>query len=64
MAGIGKYTKGVEFTLKSGNNPPFSKMGSSAYKHDPQNPVPPKMETLKPKSTITTSQSATAGKNK
>ena len=29
MAGIGKnYKKGVAFTLKSGNNPPFKKMGS------------------------------------
>jgi len=28
MAGLGKYKKGVAFTLKSGNNPPFKKMGS------------------------------------
>lgn len=29
MAGIGKYKKGVAFTLKSGNNPSFQQMGSS-----------------------------------
>ena len=28
MAGLGKYKKGVAFTLKSGNKPPFKKMGS------------------------------------
>jgi hypothetical protein len=29
MAGIGKYTKGKKFTLKSGNAPEFKMMGSS-----------------------------------
>jgi hypothetical protein len=29
MAGIGKYKKGVAFTLKSGNKPSFPQMGSS-----------------------------------
>jgi len=29
MAGIGKYKKGVAFTLKSGNKPTFTQMGSS-----------------------------------
>ena len=28
MAGIGKYKKGVAFTLKSGNKPSFTQMGS------------------------------------
>ena len=28
MAGIGKYKKGVAFTLKSGNKPSFAQMGS------------------------------------
>jgi len=28
MAGIGKYKKGVAFTLKSGNKPTFTQMGS------------------------------------
>ena len=32
MAGIGKYKKGVEFTLKSGNSPTFMQMGSSQLK--------------------------------
>mgnify|MGYP003120481572 CR=1 FL=1 len=31
MAGIGKYSKGKKFTLKSGNNPAFKMMGSSPY---------------------------------
>ena len=31
MAGIGKYTKGKRFTLKSGNTPAFNMMGSSPY---------------------------------
>ena len=29
MAGIGKYTKGAKFTLKSGNSPMFKTVGSS-----------------------------------
>ena len=29
MAGLGKYKKGVAFTLKSGNKPSFTQMGSS-----------------------------------
>ena len=29
MAGIGKYKKGAKFTLKSGNKPSFTQMGSS-----------------------------------
>ena len=32
MAGIGKYTEGKKFTLKSGNTTPFKKMGSSPAK--------------------------------
>ena len=30
MAGIGKYKKGVAFTLKSGNKPSFTQMGSGS----------------------------------
>ena len=30
MAGIGKYKKGAAFTLKSGNNPSFTQMGSGS----------------------------------
>jgi hypothetical protein len=29
MAGLGKYKKGAKFTLKSGNKPTFTQMGSS-----------------------------------
>ena len=29
MAGIGKYTKGKKFTLKSGNNPAFKMIGNT-----------------------------------
>tara|TARA_R100000700_G_C3160441_1_gene136656 strand:+ start:901 stop:1293 length:393 start_codon:yes stop_codon:yes gene_type:complete len=32
MAGIGKYTKGKKFTLKSGNKTSFKMMGSSPLK--------------------------------
>ena len=62
MAGIGNYSKGKKFTLKSGNRTSYKMMGSSVYKHDPKNPVPPEKTTLKPKSTIKASGSATAGK--
>ena len=41
MAGIGKYSKGKKFTLKSGNTPAFKMMGSSPYK----NTGDPKKET-------------------
>jgi len=34
MAGIGNYSKGKKFALKSGNNTSFKMMGSSAYKKD------------------------------
>jgi len=32
MAGIGNYSKGKKFALKSGNKPAFKMMGSSPYK--------------------------------
>ena len=33
MAGLGKYTKGAKFTLKTGNSPMFKMVGSSPTKH-------------------------------
>ena len=43
MAGLGKYTKGAKFTLKSGNDTSFKKMGSSPYldkdPHTGENPT-------------------------
>ena len=60
MAGIGNYSKGKKFTLKSGNRTSYKMMGSSAYKHDPENPVSPKPTTVKAKKTIKDEASATA----
>lgn len=62
MPGIGNYSRGKKFALKSGNRTSYKMMGSSAYKHDPENPIPPKKTTVKAKKTIKTSGSATAGK--
>ena len=75
MAGIGKYTKGKKFALKSGNKPSFKMMGSSPMKQgehegvhgEEKEPEPkqyPEKQTLSPASEIKASGSATAGETK
>ena len=40
MAGIGNYSKGKKFALKSGNKTSFKMMGSTAYKKDEGDKLP------------------------